>query len=125
MMRGLGVIAGAAGGMLVGKKLSEMEKPIDAKIIAGGSLVLGFLLPNFAKGPLFEGIGLGLMASGGVSLLQDFGVLNGVPPLISGYRDVKVISGLPDVVKNYAPTAAKQMQPLRTTEVLFGSGVLH
>lgn len=91
VMKVVGLIAGAViPQMLSGKVV--FGQTLDPKIVGIGSVVLGFLAPRFVKGDLVEGIGSGLIASGGVLALKEFNILSGIP-VIAGWRDMKVING--------------------------------
>jgi hypothetical protein len=117
----LGVILGAAGGMLLNSELAKATKPIDPKIIALGELVLGFLAPSFIKGNIVQGIGFGLIAAGGSSALKEFDIISGLP-LISGYQRMNVINGVPEVVQQYMPKKSNG-RPASTSETLAGMGM--
>lgn len=74
-------IAGIAAGAVVAKLLSTQlgkSGKIEPKLISGGQLLLGVFLPQFFKGPIGVGMGAGLIAVGSMSLLQGFGVLQGI-----------------------------------------------
>jgi hypothetical protein len=68
-------VAGAAAAQLLGKVLPAS---FDEKIKAAAPLALGFFLPKFVKGPIGQGLGAGMVAVGGLKLVQSFGVLNGI-----------------------------------------------
>ena len=68
-------VAGAAAAQLLGKVLPSS---FDEKIKAAAPLALGFFLPRFVKGPVGQGLGAGMVAVGGLKLVQSFGVLNGI-----------------------------------------------
>lgn len=83
----IGLIVGAVAPALIStikmKDKSGVEKPLDAKIVGGISVAVGYFLPNFLKGDIFKGIGDGMIAGGGAILVNDLGLLNGLP-LIAG-----------------------------------------
>lgn len=71
-------IAGGVAAQLVGKVLPA---GFNAKIGAAIPLAAGIFLPKFVKGPVGEGLANGMLAVGGLKLLQSFGVLNGIGAL--------------------------------------------
>lgn len=87
----LGLVVGALAPAIVGN-IKVKGEPIDGKIVGAASVVLGYLLPGFVKGELFAGIGDGMIASGGVKLLQEFNVLGAIP-VIAGWQNMPTISG--------------------------------
>ena len=88
----LGLVAGSLVPVIAGN-IKMDGKPIDGKIVGAASVVIGYLLPSFVKGDLVAGIGDGMLASGGVQLLNEFNVLSGIP-VIAGWQDLKVINGV-------------------------------
>tara|TARA_R110002126_G_scaffold288316_2_gene441948 strand:- start:1198 stop:1629 length:432 start_codon:yes stop_codon:yes gene_type:complete len=68
-------VAGAAAAQLVGKVLPA---GINAKITAAVPVAVGLFLPKFVKGPAGQGLAAGMIAVGGLKLMQSFGVLNGI-----------------------------------------------
>lgn len=68
-------VAGAAAAQLLSKVLPSS---MDDKIKAAAPLAVGFFLPKFVKGAAGQGIGAGMVAIGGLKLVQSFGVLNGI-----------------------------------------------
>jgi hypothetical protein len=73
-------VAGAAAAQLLSKVLPST---LDDKIKAAAPLALGFFLPKFVKGPVGQGLGAGMVAVGGLKLVQSFGVLNGIGEISS------------------------------------------
>jgi hypothetical protein len=90
-MRLIGLVAGAVAPAFIGM-IKINGNPIDPKIVGGASLVVGYLLPTFIKGDLAAGVGDGMIASGGVTLLKEFNVISGIP-IIAGWQDMKTING--------------------------------
>jgi len=93
----LGIAAGAVAAQYVGNMLSAKVNP---KIVAGGQIAVGVLLPKFMKNEMGKSIGQGFIATGSVNLLKDFGVLKGLSGFedqydysISGGEELRVISG--------------------------------
>jgi hypothetical protein len=94
----LAVIGGAAAGSLLAQKLfPTMDEKIKNAAIAG---VGAFLLPKLVKGSMGSALGMGMVASGGIGLLKNFGVISGVedtleiPVSVGEIEDnISVISG--------------------------------
>lgn len=106
----IGLIVGAAGTAFANKFIGDK---VDGKILAAGEMAIGWFLPTFVKGDFVAGVGDGVFSAGGLNLLQEFGVVNGLP-LIAGYRDMNAINGLPQELENMA------VQPQQTFKK-FGS----
>ena len=74
----LGVVAGAVAGSYVDKVIPA---GIDSKIVAGGKIALGVVLPMLVKSGkaknVLAGVGAGMVAVGSIDLLKGFGVLSG------------------------------------------------
>lgn len=113
----LGLVAGAVAPSLLGN-IKVGGSPIDAKIVGAASVAIGYLLPGFVKGDLVAGIGDGLIAGGGVMLLNEFNVLNGIP-IIAGWKEMNTINGpgptqqpIREVAQasTFRPTAAQIMR---------------
>ena len=68
-------VAGAAAAQLVGKFLPEAT---NDKIKAAVPVAVGLFLPKFVKGAAGQGLAAGMIAVGGLKLVQSFGVLNGI-----------------------------------------------
>lgn len=85
-------VAGAAAAQLVGKFLPAAT---NDKIKAAVPVAVGLFLPKFVKGAAGQGLAAGMIAVGGLKLVQSFGVLNGIgamsndadykAPLIAAY----------------------------------------
>jgi len=94
----LGIIAGAAVGRIVANKLLPS---IDTKIKNAAVVALGaFAFPKLIKGPFGSSIGAGMVAAGGIGLLQNFNIVGAIEdtlsiPLTMGEvsEDISVISG--------------------------------
>lgn len=90
----LSVVAGAVAGRFIQSKLTT----VNPKIVAGGQIVAGVLLPRFVKNEFVKGIGVGMIANGGVETLKAFGVLSGIGEdmsveYIGGSDDISTIAG--------------------------------
>jgi hypothetical protein len=68
-------VAGAAAAQLVGKVLPAT---FNEKIKAAVPVAVGLFLPRFVKGATGQGLAAGMIAVGGLKLIQSFGVLNGI-----------------------------------------------
>jgi hypothetical protein len=68
-------VAGAAAAQLVGKFLPAAT---NDKIKAAIPVAVGLFLPKFVKGAAGQGLAAGMIAVGGLKLVQSFGVLNGI-----------------------------------------------
>jgi hypothetical protein len=68
-------VAGAAAAQLVGKFLPAAT---NEKIKAAVPVAVGLFLPKFVKGAAGQGLAAGMIAVGGLKLVQSFGVLNGI-----------------------------------------------
>jgi hypothetical protein len=68
-------VAGAAAAQLVGKVLPAS---VNDKIKAAVPVAVGLFLPKFVKGAAGQGLAAGMIAVGGLKLVQSFGVLNGI-----------------------------------------------
>lgn len=73
-------IAGAAAAQLLGKVL---PLTLDDKIKAAAPVAVGLFLPKFVKGAAGQGLATGMIAVGGLKLVQSFGVLNGIGAVAS------------------------------------------
>lgn len=68
-------VAGAAAAQLVGRFLPAAT---NDKIKAAVPVAVGLFLPKFVKGAAGQGLAAGMIAVGGLKLVQSFGVLNGI-----------------------------------------------
>lgn len=114
--RVLGLVVGAVATTFLG---NMVPATVDRKIVAAGEVVLGYLLPGFVKNnPLIAGVGDGMIAAGGLTLVKEMGVLNGIP-IIAGYKELSTINGptprtarkVSEVAResNYRPTVSQMM----------------
>ena len=72
-------IAGGVAAQLVASKLPIANDKIKAAI----PVALGLVLPRFVKGAAGQGLANGMIAVGGIKLVQSFGVLNGIGAVAS------------------------------------------
>lgn len=73
-------------GAIVANQLDKFLK-FDKKILAAGKIVIGVMLPKFAKSPLMSNIGTGMIAVGASQLVSSF------VPALGAADDVVVMSG--------------------------------
>jgi hypothetical protein len=98
LMNIVGLVAGAAAGRIVATKLLPK---IDSKIKNAGVIALGaFVFPKLIKGGLGSSIGAGMVAAGGLGVMQDFNVIGAIEdtlsiPLTVGEvpEDISLIAG--------------------------------
>ena len=117
LMNIVGLVAGAAAGRIVATKLLPN---IDSKIKNAGVIALGALVfPKLIKGGLGSSIGAGMVAAGGLGVMQDFNVIGAIedtlsiPLTVSGVpEDISLIAGNYDsvmagdeVLAGYEPSA--------------------
>jgi len=78
-------LIGVAGGAFLARTLNNMvvksAPSTDQKLIGGGDMVLGILIPKFIKNELGQGMGDGLLAIGSLTALQAFGAISGIGAL--------------------------------------------
>jgi len=106
IMNALGLVAGAAAGRIVATKLLPN---MDSKIKNAGVIALGALVfPKLIKGGLGSSIGAGMVAAGGLGVLQDFNVIGAIEdtlsiPLTVGEvpENISLIAGDDDVLSGY------------------------
>lgn len=98
LMDAAGLIAGAG----VARILTSSGKilpGIDAKIKSAAVVVIGAFFPKFVKGSFGQSVGSGMVAAGGLGLLQSTGVLGQIdasmqiPVSVMAGDDLSVISG--------------------------------
>lgn len=95
----LGVVIGAVGSKLLDKVIPDT---INRKIVAGGKVAVGVLLPNLVKSgkmkDMLSGVGSGFIAVGSMELVSEFGILSGLgiddqPLEISLNGDQDILAG--------------------------------
>lgn len=106
--RMLGVVAGVIlPQFLAGKTV--MGITFDNKVLGAVSAGLGYFAPRFVKGDFVEGVGLGMIGSGGALLLKGFNVLSGIP-IIAGWQDMKAINGAPAASPTFEQPVATRLR---------------
>lgn len=97
-MDALGLVAGAAAARVLTSS-GKILPNLDAKIKSAGVIALGAFFPTILKGDLGKSIGSGMIAAGGLGLLQATNVLAGIdksleiPVSVMAGDDVSVIAG--------------------------------
>jgi hypothetical protein len=88
---GGGVIAQFVGNM-INKSMASSTMSAGTKNLINGAvpIVAGVLTPRFIKGDVGAKLGAGMIAVGGVKLLQSTGVLAGVGAMVNPYRNAPV-----------------------------------
>ncbi len=98
IMDAAGLVAGAA----IARVLTSSGKilpNIDAKLKSAAVVAIGAFFPKLVKGAIGQSIGSGMIASGGLGLLQSTGVLGAmddamqIPVSVMAGDDLSVISG--------------------------------
>jgi hypothetical protein len=72
-------IAGGVAAQLVSKFVPIANEKIKAAI----PVAVGLVLPRFVNGAAGQGLAYGMVAVGGIKLIQSFGVLNGIGAVAS------------------------------------------
>ena len=88
-----GALYTIAGAVAAGAVTKFLPATMNEKLKAAVPVVVGIMLPKYLKGNIGQGIGAGMVATGGLKLVQSFGILNG----IGGYAGYQV----PQVAGNY------------------------
>lgn len=67
-----------AGAVAAGAVAKFLPATMNDKLKAAVPVVVGIMLPKYLKGNIGAGIGAGMVAAGGLKLVQSFGILNGI-----------------------------------------------
>jgi hypothetical protein len=106
IMQGLKLIGAVTGGFLVTRvinnQLAKMTTPPSGTMVGAGELAVGALLAVKVKHPLVKAVGVGMGASGGITLLGSSG-LKLLPATIGyaphnigpGFRQVPMVGNFP------------------------------
>lgn len=107
----LAVGAGLIAGRFIAKKVREQFPNVDGKISAAGQVALG-LIAQKAKNPLVRSAALGVAAGGAVSLVENFGVLNGIgnTTQLIEYRTGKTLGNFKTADVVGQPTNARDLK---------------
>ena len=98
IMDAAGLVAGAAAARVLTSS-GKILPNIDAKLKSAGVIALGAFFPKFLKGSFGKAIGDGMVAAGGLGLLQSTGVLGAIdnameiPVSVMAGDDLSVIAG--------------------------------
>jgi hypothetical protein len=87
-----GALYTIAGAVAAGAVTKFLPSTMNEKLKAAVPVVVGFMLPKYLKGNIGQGIGAGMVAAGGLKLVQSFGILNGIGGGYAGYQ-VPQVSG--------------------------------
>lgn len=104
--KGYGIMdaVGLVGGAAVARLLTTTDKVaflanLDPKIKNAGVVAIGYFFPKLVKQPIGKSIGAGMIAAGGLGLLQSTGVIGqmddflSVPVSVMAGDDLSVIAG--------------------------------
>ena len=106
LMGAVGLVAGAAAARILTSSPKILPN-ISGTVKSAGAVALGFFFPKLIKGTLGSSIGSGMIAAGGLGLLQASNVLAGIDDSLSIPVEVSglsVISGNegPNVMAGYS-----------------------
>jgi hypothetical protein len=92
--------AGLIGGAVIARIVTNSPKilpQIDAKIKDAAVIGLGLYFPKLMKGPIGASVGAGMVAMGGLALVQTTGVIgaieDSIPVSVMAGDDLSVIAG--------------------------------
>lgn len=89
-------VGGALVGAIAGRMLSQKLMPnfLDEKIKGAAVAAAGiFLVPKFIKGPMGEGLAIGMAVAGGTAVLQGTGLIAGLTNSPVMYLPASRVSG--------------------------------
>jgi hypothetical protein len=96
--KGYGIMdaVGLVGGAAVARLLTTTDKveflaKLDPKIKNAGVVAFGYFFPKLVKQPIGKSIGAGMIAAGGLGLLQSTGVIGAMDEFLS--EPVSVMAG--------------------------------
>jgi len=87
-----GALYTIAGAVAAGAVTKFLPSTMNEKLKAAVPVVVGIMLPKYLKGDIGAGVGAGMVAAGGLKLVQSFGILNGIGGGYAGYQ-VPQVSG--------------------------------
>jgi hypothetical protein len=87
-----GALYTIAGAVAAGAVTKFLPSTMNEKLKAAVPVVVGIMLPKYLKGDIGSGIGAGMVAAGGLKLVQSFGILNGIGGGYAGYQ-IPQVSG--------------------------------
>lgn len=92
IMEIVGITAGAAMGRIVSSKLfPSMNPSLKSAAVMG---IGAFLMPKLIKGSMGANLGAGMIASGGLGVLQGTGVLGAIDDAMEGFPSVGAIQDI-------------------------------
>ena len=98
LMDAAGLVAGAVGARILTSSPKILPN-LDPKIKSAGVIALGVFFPKFVKGSLGKSIGDGMVAAGGLGLLQATNVLGAIdqsmdiPVSVMAGNELSVMAG--------------------------------
>jgi hypothetical protein len=87
-----GALYTIAGAVAAGAVTKLLPSTMNEKLKAAVPVVVGIMLPKYLKGNLGQGLAAGMVATGGLKLVQSFGILNGIGGGYAGYQ-IPAVSG--------------------------------
>jgi len=81
-----------AGGVAAQAVTKYLPATLNDKVKAAIPLAVGLFLPKVVKGDVGQGLANGMIAVGGIKLVQSFGVLNGIGALSYGDYSTPMIA---------------------------------
>ena len=73
-----GALYTIAGAVAAGAVTKFLPATMNEKLKSAVPVVVGIMLPKYLKGNIGAGLGAGMIAAGGLKLVQSFGILNGI-----------------------------------------------
>jgi hypothetical protein len=96
LMQAVGLVGGAVAARILTNS-SKILPQIDSKIKDVAAIGLGLYLPKLVKGPIGASVGAGMIAMGGLALLQSTGAIGAIDDMIPATfmagDDLSVIAG--------------------------------
>jgi len=98
LMDAAGLVAGAVAARILTSSEKILPK-VDAKLKSAGVIAIGAFLPKFVKGSFGKSVGDGMIAAGGIGILQAYGTLGAIdnameiPVSVMAGDDLSVIAG--------------------------------
>lgn len=130
----LQMVLGAVAGSIAGNMLASKLTSLDDKIKGGALVLLPVLFGKNLKGPLLQGVGIGVGAAGGLLAAKSFGIVSGVPVVSGHYRrrvngyGYPVVSGSADqpYLRTGAirPSAQNVVSGVSYNEKIYAGGVM-
>ena len=108
IMDALGLVAGAVAGRILTSSPKILPN-VNAKIKSAGVIAVGLFFPKLIKGEIGKSIGSGMVAVGGLGLLQSTGLIGAIdnamdiPVQVMAGDDLSVIAGDDSVMAGYSP----------------------